>query len=517
MLSWGEKGPVKIARPNLPRSGHQRELLRAKGQFWTPGWVAEFMVAYALQDNPKQMLDPALGEGVFFRAAKQFAKSHRFNLSLFGRDVDPEVLLRANHSGLNKDDLQHVELRDFVLDPPAQMFPSIVANPPYIRHHRLAPSQKSELRAFARETIGHNIDGRAGFHVYFLIRALKTLSPGGRLSFIVSADICEGVFAHVLWQWIASRYRLDAVITFSDEASPFPDIDTNAIVFCIQNARPQKTFSWIKCKQKSSDELAAFLLKGHSPKSAAFEIHKRNTAEAISTGLSRPPTDLSKHHYTLGDFASVMRGIVTGDNAFFFMTQSRANELSIPEPLLTHAIGRVRDVEGDQVSPQDLVRLEKQGRPTRLLNVNGFPLHQLPKTVQEYLKQGEQLGIDKKTLIRTRKPWYRMETRKTPPIMFAYLGRRNTRFIRNRAGVVPLTCLLCIYPKFSDDNFVERLWRVLSAPDTVANLKKVGKSYGGGAIKVEPRALERLPLPEHLVIEQRLEDYAQAKQRTLFD
>lgn len=101
--------------------------------------------------------------------------------------------------------------------------------------------------------------------------------------------------------------------------------------------------------------------------------------------------------------------------------------------------------------------------------------------------------------------------------MFAYLGRRNTRFIRNRAGVVPLTCLLCIYPKFSDDNFVERLWRVLSAPDTVANLKKVGKSYGGGAIKVEPRALERLPLPEHLVIEQRLEDYAQAKQRTLFD
>lgn len=212
-----------------------------------------------------------------------------------------------------------------------------------------------------------------------------------------------------------------------------------------------------------------------------------------------------------------MRGIVTGDNAFFFMTQSRANELSIPEPLLTHAIGRVRDVEGDQVSPQDLVRLEKQGRPTRLLNVNGFPLHQLPKTVQEYLKQGEQLGIDKKTLIRTRKPWYRMETRKTPPIMFAYLGRRNTRFIRNRAGVVPLTCLLCIYPKFSDDNFVERLWRVLSAPDTVANLKKVGKSYGGGAIKVEPRALERLPLPKHLVIEQRLEDYAQAKQRTLFD
>jgi hypothetical protein len=46
---------------------------------------------------------------------------------------------------------------------------------------------------------------------------------------------------------------------------------------------------------------------------------------------------------------------------------------------------------------------------------------------------------------------------------------------------------------------VERLWKVLHDPETVANLPLVGKSYGGGAIKVEPRALEALPLPAHLV------------------
>jgi hypothetical protein len=46
---------------------------------------------------------------------------------------------------------------------------------------------------------------------------------------------------------------------------------------------------------------------------------------------------------------------------------------------------------------------------------------------------------------------------------------------------------------------VERLWKVLHDPETVANLPLVGKSYGGGAIKVEPRALEALPLSAHLV------------------
>lgn len=483
----------------LPRSGIERETLRTKGQFWTPDWVAEFMVAYALRAQPNQLLDPALGEGVFFRAAKHHAELHGFDLALYGRDVDPNIVEQARQSGLNDADLRNVEIRDFVLDPPSEKFPAIVANPPYIRHHRLSPSQKADLRDFTRTTTGRHIDGRAGLHVYFLIRALQTLSPGGRLSYIVSADICEGVFAHALWKWIASRFRLDAVISFSADATPFPEVDTNALVFCIQNEKPAKHFDWVKCRQQHSEDLVA-LLSGHKHKdNEKIEVHRRTVAEALATGLSRPPSEAVADRYTLGDFASVMRGIVTGDNDFFFMTIARAKELGIPESLLVKAVGRMRDIEGEQFCREDVERLETHGRPTRLLNVNGLSLDQLPTAVQAYLKEGERRGLDKKTLIQTRKPWYRMETRKSPPIMFAYLGRRNARFIRNRADVVPLTCLLCVYPKRTDAEFVEHLWKVLSHPQTVSNLRKVGKSYGGDAIKVEPRALERLPLPDALV------------------
>jgi hypothetical protein len=212
-----------------------------------------------------------------------------------------------------------------------------------------------------------------------------------------------------------------------------------------------------------------------------------------------------------------MRGIVTGDNDFFFMTSARAKELGIPDSVLVKAVGRMRDVQGENFGPEDIERLEANGRPTRLLDVNGLPLDQLPEPVQRYLQQGEARGLPAKTLIKTRKPWYRMETRKIPPIMFAYLGRRNARFIRNRAQVVPLTCLLCLYPKHASPDFVERLWKVLSAPETIANLRKVGKSYGGDAIKVEPRALERLPLPDALVHAEGLDKYLQPKQRSLFD
>jgi hypothetical protein len=109
-----------------------------------------------------------------------------------------------------------------------------------------------------------------------------------------------------------------------------------------------------------------------------------------------------------------------------------------------------------------------------------------------------------------------METRKSPPILFAYLGRRHARFIRNTAGAVPLTCLLCGYPKHPETEFVDRLWKVLSYPETTGNLKKVGKSYGGDAIKVEPRSLERLPLPDMRVRATGLEKYAEARQTRRF-
>jgi methylase of polypeptide subunit release factors len=43
-----------------------------------------------------------------------------------------------------------VEKRDFIFTPPTALFKSIVANPPYIRHHRLSAEMKAKLREISR-------------------------------------------------------------------------------------------------------------------------------------------------------------------------------------------------------------------------------------------------------------------------------------------------------------------------------------------------------------------------------
>ncbi|MCS7063509.1 MAG: N-6 DNA methylase [Methylacidiphilales bacterium] len=484
--------------------GRNKDLIgvRKYGQVWTPQPIAEIMAEYVLADQSSTVFDPAVGEGVFFRVAKKIAERDRFKINLVGMEIDELALKKAIASGLDSQDLHDVSIGDFILSPPQTKFSAIIANPPYVRHHRIDKDKKKEIRRQSERIIGKPIDGRAGLHVHFLIRSLTLLAEDGRLSFIVPSDICEGRFAEVLWQWIASNFAIEAVLTFDAASSPFPHTDINPIILFIRHSPPKNDFIWARCKTVRYDILKRWVLSGFS-ESDSSELYsvRRKTEEGIKTGLSRFP-HLSRGgstYYVLADFAQVRRGIATGANDFFFMTLDRMYSLGLSQEYFVRSIGRTRDVPGEEIDEELLSTLEEQGRPTWLLSLGDICMDQLPAALVNYLNEGELKGLPNRPLIAQRKPWYKMERRDPPPILFAYLGRRRCRFIKNNAGIVPLSCFLCLYPFVRDDELIERLCSALNHPDTLANLSLVGKSYGGGAIKVEPRLLERLPIPDHVV------------------
>jgi len=368
-----------------------------------------------------------------------------------------------------------------------------------MRHHRIDEKTKQFLKHLCKEITGFVIDGRAGYHVYFLLQALHLLEDHGKLAFIMPADTCEGIFAKKLWNWITENYCLECVVTFDKDATPFPNVDTNAVVFLIKKDKPKKEIFWVKVNRAYNRDLFVFV-SSHF-KHIALEnlfVLKREMREALATGLSRPQQNHNGYKYHLSDFATVMRGIATGANDFFYLTRKKAEELGIPSRYLKKAIGRTKDITGDTITKEDIQYLEKNSRPTLLLSIDQ-PENDLPAKVKAYLKKGIEFGLPERPLIKQRKPWFRMEKREIPELLFAYLGRRNTRFIKNNAGVLPLTSFLCVYPKKEYVEFVDVLWMVLNHPDTLINLQFVGKSYGAGAIKVEPRSLENLPIPEYVV------------------
>jgi methylase of polypeptide subunit release factors len=492
----------------LPTIWSEREKLRDKGQFWTPSWVAQAMVAYTAQESDL-IFDPATGNGAFFDA---LLKLQDTEIKFYGTDIDAKVL----GGEIYQNSQCQIEQRDFIKNPPNRKFKAIVGNPPYIRHHRLNEETKIFLKRLCKQITGFTIDGRAGYHIYFLLQALSLLESGGRLAFIMPADVCEGVSAKKLWSWIVENFRLEAVLTFAESAAPFPNVDTNALVFFIKNEQPKTTFSWAKVSERKERDLSDFVLSNFKQYNFhSIEVIYRQISEAIETGLSRPPQKTVGESFYLSDFADVMRGIATGANEFFFLTKQQVENIGIPEDFLKRAIGRTKDVAEDVLTEVDLENLDNKNRPTYLLSINGHC--DFPKTIADYLEIGENLGLPGRALIKQRKPWYKMEKRTVPPLLFAYLGRRNTRFIKNEAGVLPLTSFLCVYPFSNNKKHLERLWQALNHKDTLENLKLVSKSYGSGAIKVEPSNLRKLRIPTHIIRSFGLETVQQDFQAKLFD
>jgi adenine-specific DNA-methyltransferase len=136
--------------------------------------------------------------------------------------------------------------------------------------------------------------------------------------------------------------------------------------------------------------------------------------------------------------------------------------------------------------------LDELGRPTYLLSVDQGT--KVEGRLEQYLEFGVSQGIHRGSLVSMRRKWYFMEKRRPVPIVFAYLGRRKNRFIDVQTEITPLTGFLCVYPNQGVDK--QLLLKALNHSASIDELSRIGKSYGDGAVKVEPGGLRRMIIPK---------------------
>ena len=209
---------------------------------------------------------------------------------------------------------------------------------------------------------------------------------------------------------------------------------------------------------------------------------------------------------TLSDFFDIKRGIATGDNGFFVMTDAEAAERSIPGWALRPVLPGARNL------PQDIVPADDHGTP--LLDRKLFLLD--PEKAEEDIAEQSphllaylQSGLEKVSgtyLCSRRKPWwYSQEKRPPTPFLCTYMGRIRKdaqppfRFILNHSNATALNVYLMMYPKGvlaaqleEDPQLKTATWEALRRirPQEVM---REGRVYGGGLRKVEPKELGRVP------------------------
>jgi len=470
---------------------------------WTPRWVADAMAVYLRPKLAGKILDPAVGPGSLLAACGELSE---VALQVTAFEIDEGVLaLESDESTYARDGIVDLRLEDFVHANLPTKYDAVICNPPYVRHHRIPPETKDHCQQLARSTIGVSLDRRAGIHVYFLIKALSGLEPEGRLAFIVPADTFEGVFSGDLWRAVTSRFSLDGILTFAQAATAFPGVDTNAVIVYLRHSQPKSGhFLWM---QWSGSDLTALPSLVEQRLAAATEHDDQlktrlvDLEEGLNAGLSREPRGETGPTIPFTSLAKVVRGVATGSNSFFLMTRQQIVDRGLDEKYFCRAIARVRDLDGDDINDEMLADLESRGRPTWLLSLSESDVtDQLAldgeggdDALRAYLRWGVQTGVSSGALVKARRVWFEMERRKPPALVFAYLGRRQQRFARNSARVVPLTGFLCVYPL--EGLSVDDAFNFLNRQEAVRSLSAVGKSYGDGAIKVEPGGLRRWQVP----------------------
>lgn len=112
------------------------------------------------------------------------------------------------------------------------------------------------------------------------------------------------------------------------------------------------------------------------------------------------------------------------------------------------------------------------------------------------LAEGEHTGVAEAYKRRVRKPWWRVPLLPAPDLFLTYMNADTARLTTNRAGARHINSVHGVYLADDARDVAREVLPVASLNSmTLLTAELVGRSYGGGILKVEPREADRWWLP----------------------
>ena len=459
-------------------------LRRRLGQFFTPLAIGRVMARWALAANPDLLLEPGCGSGSLLAAA---ANERTTVARMLGIDVDPFAIAMA---AANRDvrGIKSLELRigDFLVDNMDERPEAVLCNPPYTRHHALDGSYKAAIHRGFERRLGRRFSQLASLHVLFLVRALEVSSDNARLAFITPSHWLDMNYAREVKKVVLGQAHVEAILSFATDHPVFEHALTTASITLISKGVEDGSTRVIRADSSSADALAAQL---EDP-----EVGERVflTSSRKWSRLNTPSEAASK--LRLGDFARIRRGVATGFNSFFVLSERQRRDLQLDASSVRPCVASPRHFAVDQI---DLAVLDSLPDTTARWLLR--PTQQRQRgPLARYLDHGDRvLGVRERRIVKQREQagrrWFEVEADVTAPILFTYFNRSRARFVRNRAEAVPLNTWLVIEPKAGVDP--DALFDLLRSDEVSERVSDDRRIYGKGLWKLEPSELKDLPLP----------------------
>lgn len=485
-----------------PSVGQQK----ARGAFFTPPEVSSFIVDWAIRRPHDRVLEPSCGDAAFLlpvadRLTALGLPKRELASRVDGVDIHGPSLAEARRRLAA--DGHEVCLRegDFFDQAARPAYDAVVGNPPFVRYQDFSGEARAKgLRAALAQ--GVRLTGLASSWAAFTVHAAEFLKDDGRLGLVLPAELLSVNYAAQVRRFLMGRFSRVRLILF--EQLLFPGVLTEVVLLMAEGRGSTDSFEVHQVRDAAdlSSLDASAPRRGFVP--AADEKWTSALLPTRALGLYRQAT-VGGRFDRLVDWGETYLGAVTGNNRFFTLSASEAARHGLGESDLA----RISPPGGRHL--RGLTFTEAAWREQADAGANCFmfaPQTPEPSTAaQAYIARGERAGVPSAYKCKVRSPWWRVPEVSRPDLFFAYMNHDRPRLVTNAAGSRILNSVYGVKLR-TERRALGMALLSIACLNTVTLLGSeiVGRAYGGGLLKHEPKEADLLPIPEPALMEHALKE-----------
>jgi hypothetical protein len=428
-------------------------------------------------------LDPSCGDG-------QFLSMHRKSVGIEQNPQSAQAAVSAAPWAL----VHEGEFFAWAAET-RERFECAAGNPPFIRYQ----SFKGEIRRRALDLcarVGAEFSGLASSWAPFLVATAALLKPGGRMAFVVPAEIGHAPYAAPLLEYLVGSFATVHVIAIREKL--FPALSEDCwVLYADDHGGAASHIDLTVCDRftpaqaRPKPTVRVDLTEWRRVWSRRLRPYLLPTEIRTLYGLAVDHPDSRR----LGDIAAVGIGYVSGDNDFFHLRPSEAKRWKIPATFLQASLRNGRSMPKGRITQATVEDWTRADEPILLLRLKRD--QDLPPTVRAYLDSSAGHAARQGDKCRNRTPWYAVPDVQVPDYVLSYMAGRAANLVRNAAGV---TCTNSVHAvRIRDRPAAAKLLPGWSSPFVRLSCELEGHALGGGLLKLEPREAARVLFPPECI------------------
>ena len=470
------------------------ELRKARGAFFTPEPLARYVTDWAVRSAHDHVLEPSCGEAAFLVAAGRRLTALGATGDLAGQLAGIEV-----HAGSVAAAVGHlhtagyraeIAVADFLAGAPAAAYDVVVGNPPYVRYQAFSGQARAVARGAALRG-GVALTALASSWAAFTVHAALHVRTGGRLGLVLPAEMLTVNYAAPVRDFLMRAFARVRLVLFSERV--FPGVLEDVVLLLAEGRGLAPTDHCELVQTRNAATLA-------EPTDAPVRRWNPEVGERWSRALL--PPDAARAYAAalagpgivpLAAWGETTLGMVTGNNAFFAVSGAAARRQGLrPQDLIRLSPPGSRHLRGLELTTARLEELDASGKSTWLFRPEGAP----SATGRRYIAAGEAVGVDGAYKCRVRTPWWRTPYLPPADLLLTYMNADTARLCTNTAGVHHLNSVHGVYLRREVRALGRELLPIAALNSvTLLGAEVVGRAYGGGVLKLEPREADRWPMP----------------------